>query len=82
MTSKISRDTIKFLSEGTAKSSVSHAQGKHCFCFIRQRGVCLVNLINFILSVYLVNENRSYLHDIKRQEGGLSMNLKMKKVIN
>jgi len=34
---------------------------------------------NFILSVYLVNENRSYLHDIKRQEGGLSMNLKMKK---
>ena len=36
---------------------------------------------NFILSVYLVNENRSYLHDIKRQEGGLSMNLKMKKVM-
>ena len=46
-----------------------------------QTAWCLSGESNFILSVYLVNENRSYLHDIKRQEGGLSMNLKMKKVI-
>ena len=38
--------------KGTAKGSVSHAQGRHCFCFIRRRGVCLVNLISFYLFIW------------------------------